>query len=144
VAMCLFATGALCASTVVNAGGPAALTDSQLDGVTAGQGGPFAEVTAGATASGLTTLGSTGTVAVTGVADSPFNGSNAYASGVAVGMGSNGLTPGTSSTNVTTFSEAPGNFVVNLSYNTTVYGVGGMTVQVGVSSSVGDLVPGLP
>jgi hypothetical protein len=137
------ATAFLCASTVAHAGGPVGLTDGQLDGVTAGQGGPFAGVTAGATASGLFATGNTLTTAATGVGDSPFNGSDAYATGVAFGVGMNGVAPGTSSASVTTYSEAPGNFVVNYSNTTTIYGIGS-TLQVGVSTSTGDLVPGLP
>lgn len=139
----LAAAGALlCASTVAHAGGPVTLTDGQLDRITAGQGGPFAGVQAGAAATGLFTIGGTQTIATTGVADSPFDGSNAYATGVAFGTGMNGLSPGQSSANVSTSTEAPGNFVTNIGYNRTVYGIG-TTVQVGVSVSVGDLVPGL-
>ncbi|MGH7116616.1 MAG: hypothetical protein ACREE9_19225 [Stellaceae bacterium] len=139
------AAGALMfASPIAYAGGPVSLTDGQLDQVTAGQGGPFAEVAAGATAAGLFTTGNTQTIATTGVADSPFDGSNAMASGVAFGVGSNGVSPGSSDANVSTFTEAPGNFVVNYASNRTIYGAGGATLQVGISVSVGDLVPGLP
>jgi hypothetical protein len=140
----LVAAGALmCAATVAQAGGPIALTDGQLDRVTAGQGGPAAEVGAAATASGLFTVGNTETIATTGVGNSPFNGSDAYASGVAVGQGLNGVTPGASSADVTTATEAPGNFVATVAFNQTIYGIG-TTLQVGFSSSVGDFVPGLP
>jgi len=133
----------LCVSAIAHAAGPVALTDGQLDGVTAAQGGPFAEANAAAFGAGLFTTGNTQTTATTGVADSPFGGSNALATGVAVGIGMNGVTPGTSGAAVTTSTEAQGNFVVNLSYNQTIYGIG-TTIQVGVSSSVGDLVPGMP
>ena len=63
------ASAFLCESAVAHAGGPVALTDRQLDSVTAAQGGPLAQVAAAAAASGLVTLGSTSTVAVTGVAE---------------------------------------------------------------------------
>lgn len=139
----VMASAFLSAPMVAEAGSPIALTNSQLDRVTAAQGGPFAEANAAATGAGLLASGNTGTIAVTGVGNSPFHGSDAYASGVAVGTGSNGLTQGEASTAVTTFSEAPGNFVVNMGYNTTIFGLG-TTVQVGVSVSTGDLVPGLP
>jgi hypothetical protein len=101
------ASALLCASMVVRAGGPVVLMDGQLDGVTAGQGGPFAEAAAAAAASGLVVNGNTQTHATTEVADSPFGGSNALATGVAFGLGMNGVTPGTSSASVTTFAEAP-------------------------------------
>jgi hypothetical protein len=134
------ATAVLCVATAADAGSPVALTNGQLDSVTGG--GPFAQVSAGASASGLFVTGNTQTIATTGVADSPFDGSNAYATGTAFGMGSNGLTPGTSSANVATFTEAPGNFVYNHSTNVTVYGLGA-TLQFSESTSVGTFVPGL-
>ena len=133
----------LCAAMVADAGGVVALTDRQLDNVTAAQGGPSATAAAGVAASGLTTLGNTDTVAVTGVGDSPFGGSNAAAVGVAFSVGRNGAIPAGSSTAVTTVTEAPGNFVVNIGWNQTIYGPG-ITFQAGASSSVGLLVPGMP
>jgi hypothetical protein len=143
VALSFVAAGGLvCVATAAGAGGKVALTDGQLDSVIAAQGGPFAEVAAGAQATGLVVSGSTSTFAITNNGGSPFDGSSASASGVAVGSGSNGLTPGTSSTNVATFTEAPGNFVVNLNVNRTVSALG-TTIQGGFSSSVGFLIPGL-
>ncbi|MBV9199700.1 MAG: hypothetical protein JO320_22010 [Alphaproteobacteria bacterium] len=142
IAISILATNALMGvSTVTHSRSPVPLTESQLDGITA-EGGPLAEAAGAAAASGLTTLGNTSTVAVTGVGNSPFDGANAQATGVAFGLGMNGVSPGASSTAVTTFAEAPGNFVVNLNYNKTIYGIGA-TLQIGVSASTGVLVPGL-
>ena len=129
--------------TGVVAGGQVTLTERQLDSVTAAQGGPAAESAAAAAASGLTTVGNSSTVAVTGVGNSPFNGSTGQATGVAFGLGANGVIPGTSSATASTFAEAPGNVVVNLNYTQTIYGIGS-TLQVSVSASTGLFVPGLP
>lgn len=137
------ASALLCVSTAADAGGRVALTDRQLDGVTASQGGPFAELTAAATGLGLTTFGGTNTIAITGVSNSPFDGSNAYASGTAYGGGMNGPVPGSGTATATTYTEAPGNVGVTIGYNFTVYGVG-TTAQTTFSSSVGLFVPGVP
>jgi hypothetical protein len=51
--------------------------------------------------------------------------------------------PGQSSAAVSTFTEAPGNVVINIGWNRTFYGLG-VTAQVGVSSSVANLIPGMP
>jgi hypothetical protein len=133
----------LCVSTAADAGGRVALTDRQLDGVTASQGGPFAAATASATGLGLTTFGGTNTIAITGVSDSPFGGSNAYASGTAYGGGMNGPVAGSGTADATSFTEAPGNVGVTIGYNFTVYGVG-TTAQTAFSSSVGIFMPGVP
>jgi len=138
------ASALLCASTVADAGGAVALTNGQLDRVTAGQGGPAGLVSAGAAASGLFAMGNTSTSAVIGVGDSPFDGSTAVVTATAFGLGSNGVSPGQSATEVNTFTEAPGNFVVNFGWNKTITGAGGATLQVGVSGSVANLVPGMP
>jgi len=71
------------ASMGVDAGGPVALTERQLDNVTAGQGAPpvFAGSAAAASGLGLITFGGTETAAVTGIGslgnDGPFGGSTA-------------------------------------------------------------------
>ena len=144
-ALSAVATSALlCVSTAADAGGRVAvLTDRQLDGVTASQGGPFAGSVAAATGNGLTTFGQTNTIAITGVSDSPFDGSNAYASGTAVGGGMNGPFPGSGTATATSFTEAPGNVGVTIGYDYTVYGIG-TTIQTTFSSSVGVFVPGVP
>jgi hypothetical protein len=135
------------ASMGVDAGGPVALTERQLDNVTAGQGGPFAQSAAAATGLGLTTFGGTETTALTGIGspgnDGPFGGSNAQASAVAFGGGLNGVLPGSGTANAVTATEAPGNVVVNIGWNYTVYGIG-TVVQGSVSSSTGLFVPGVP
>jgi hypothetical protein len=135
------------ASMGVDAGGPVALTERQLDNVTAVQGGPFAQSAAAATGLGLTTFGGTETTALTGIGspgnDGPFGGSNAQASAVAFGGGLNGVLPGSGTANAGTATEAPGNVVVNIGWNYTVYGIG-TVVQGSVSSSTGLFVPGVP
>jgi hypothetical protein len=137
----------LCASTVAHAGGPVALSDGQLDGVTAAQGGPFAGAAAAATGLGLTTFGGTQTTAITGIGspgnDSPFGGSNATAVASAYGGGMNGPTAGSGTANAATYTEAPGNVGVTIGWSYTVYGIG-TTLQTSVSSSTGLFVPGVP
>lgn len=131
----------------VDAGGPVALTERQLDNVTAGQGGPFAGSAAAATGLGLTVFGGTQTTAVTGIGspgnDGPFGGSNAQAVAYAYGGGMNSVLPGSGTANAVTLTSAPGNLTVNVGWNYTVYGIG-TVVQGSVSSSTGLLVPGLP
>jgi hypothetical protein len=135
------------ASMDVDAGNPVALTEYQLDGVTAGQGGPFAGSAAAATGLGLTTFGGTQTTAVIGVGspgnDGPFGGSTAQASAYAYGGGLNGVLPGSGTANAVTATEAPGNLTVHIGWNYTVYGIG-TTIQGSVSSSTGLFVPGMP
>jgi hypothetical protein len=143
------ASALLCASTVADAGGPVALTNSQLDSVTAAQGvaGPFAGAAAAATGLGLTTFGGTQTTAVTGIGspgnDGPFGGSNATAVASAYGGGMNGPTAGSGTADAATLTEAPGNVGVTIGWNYTVYGIG-TTLQTSVSSSTGLFVPGVP
>jgi hypothetical protein len=141
------ATAFLCASTVAHAGGAVALTDGQLDGVTAAQGGPFAGSAAAATGLGLTTFGGTQTTAITEVGspgnDSPFGGSNGLAVASAYGGGMNGPIAGSGTANAATYTEAPGNVGVSIGWNYTVYGIG-TTLQTSVSSSTGLFVPGVP
>jgi len=136
------------ASMGVDAGGPIALTERQLDNVTAGQGTPpvFAQSAAAATGLGLRTFGGTQTTAVTGVGspgnDGPFGGSNAQAIAYAYGGGLNGVLPGSGTASAVTATEAPGNLTVHIGWNYTVYGIG-TAVQGSVSSSTGLFVPGL-
>jgi len=135
------------ASVGVDAGSPVALTERQLDNVTAGQGGPFAGSAAAATGLGLTVFGGTDTKAVTGIGspgnDGPFGGSNAQASASAFGGGMNGVLPGAGTASAATVTQAPGNVVVNIGWNYTVYGIG-TVFQGSVSSSTGLFVPGVP
>jgi hypothetical protein len=137
----------LFAAMDVNAGSPLALTERQLDNVTAGQGGPFAGSAAAATGIGLTTFGGTQTTALIGIGspgnDGPFGGSNAQAIAYAYGGGLNGVFPGSGTANAVTATEAPGNLTVNIGWNYTVYGIG-TAVQGSISSSTGLFVPGLP
>lgn len=148
MALSLIVAGTLsCVSMVARAGGPVALTDNQLDRVTAGQGGPSAASAAAATGLGLRVFGGTDTTALTGIGspgnDGPFGGSNAQATASAFGGGMNGVLPGSGTANAVTATSAPGNLTVNIGWNYTVYGIG-TVVQGSVSSSTGLFVPGLP
>jgi hypothetical protein len=75
--------------------------------------------------------------------DGPFGGSTAQAVAYAYGGGLNGVLPGSGAANATAATEAPGNLVVNIGMNYTVYGIG-TVVQGSISSSTGLFVPGLP
>jgi hypothetical protein len=132
----------------VHAGSPVALTERQLDRVTAGDTPPvFATSAAAAAGLGLTVFGGTTTNALTGVGspgnDGPFGGSNAQATAYAYGGGLNGVSPGAGAANATTATEAPGNLTVHIGWNYTVYGIG-TVVQGSISSSTGLFVPGMP
>jgi hypothetical protein len=134
------------ASMGVNAGGPVALTERQLDRVTAGDTPPvFANSAAAAAGLGFVTFGGTQTTALTEVGspgnDGPFGGSNAQAAAYAFGGGLNGVSPGAGAASATTTTQAPGNLVVNIGWNYTVYGIG-TVVQGSVSSSTGLFVVG--
>jgi hypothetical protein len=125
-----------------------ALTDNQLDRVTAGDTPPvFATAAAAGAGLGLRAFGGTMTSALTGVGspgnDGPFGGSNAQAIAYGFGGGLNGVLPGAGAASATTATEAPGNLVVNIGLNYTVYGIG-TVVQGSISSSTGLFVPGLP
>jgi hypothetical protein len=140
--------GLLFAAGGADAGGPVSLNESQLDNVTAGQGGvPFAAAGAAASALGLTVFGGTQTAAVIGIGspgnDGPFGGSSAQASALAYGGGMNGVSPGSGSAQAATVAQTPGNFVANIGWNYTVYGIG-TVLQGSVSSSTGLFVPGMP
>jgi hypothetical protein len=132
---------------VAYAGSPLALTDNQLDRITAGDTPPvFATAAATAAGLGLTTFGGTQTTALIGVGspgnDGPFGGSNAQAVASAYGGGMNGVSPGTGAASATTTTEAPGNVTAHIGWNYTVYGIG-TVVQGSVSSSTGLFVPGV-
>jgi hypothetical protein len=141
------AVALLFAAMGADAGSPVALTERQLDNVTAGQGGPFAGSAAAATGLGLTVFGGTQTTALTGIGspgnDGPFGGSNAQATAYAYGGGLNGVLPGSGTANAVAVTEAPGNLTVHIGWNYTVYGIG-TAVQGSISSSTGLFVPGLP
>jgi hypothetical protein len=147
--MSLVAAGAVSfAAMGVDAGGPVALTDSQLDRVNAGDTPPvFAGSAAAAAGLGLRVFGGTQTTAVTVIGspgnDGPFGGSTAQAGAYAFGGGLNGVSPGSGAANATTATEAPGNLTVHIGMNYTVYGIG-TVAQGSISSSTGLFVPGLP
>lgn len=126
-------------SCVARAGGPIALTEGQLDLVTAGG----ASVLSSADALGqgvFATATTTGNTFVTqGASQVPGNPglgtSMGVAVGTAVGVGTNlgvaGAAPASSGTAVTTAGSADGNYVLKSTNNYTVQGAGGLTFQAG-------------
>jgi hypothetical protein len=135
----LAAAGLLLSPLSARAGGAIALTDGQLDRVTAGG----ATVISSSDAQGLgvfATATTTGNTFVTqGASQIPGNPglgtSMGIAVGTAVGVGTNlgvqGAAPASSGTAVTTAGVADGNFVVNSTNNYTLQGAGGVTFQLG-------------
>jgi hypothetical protein len=125
------------------AAGPTALSDSQLDGVTAG-----ATVVASVDAAALGALSLADTTSTTFATrafsgDQPGLGVTAGAAdGVAVAMGSNegrtGAGPSGATTNVQTAGVAGGNRVINNTVNYTVQGAGGVQAQIGWTFVYGD------
>jgi hypothetical protein len=137
----------LCTAGTVNAGGPVALGDGQLDRVTAGGALVFSTVDAQAT--GLITQASAGANSAfgsnSGVQDG-FGSEAGVASGTAVSLGSNGQAkggpPATSSTAVTTGGVPEGNFTMTITANRTSSALG-LTIQGGFTFVYGVFIPGL-
>ena len=129
----------LCGTVSALAGGRLALTDRELDGVTAG--GGIVLSTTDAQAVGVVGLTSTTSNSVVGQGPSPYPGqpqlgvTAGAADGTALAVGTNlgrtGQPPSSSSTNVATAGVADGNLVINSTINHTVYGAGGVTFQAG-------------
>lgn len=138
----LAAGGALlCASAGARAGKPVALTDGQLDHVTAGSAIVFS--TAAAEATGKITAASTGSNSAFGSTqgvEDGFGSEGGISTGSAVAFGMNGNP--SSSTNVTTGGAVQGNFTLVISGGGKVI-AGGLTVQAGFTSVYGVFVPGL-
>ncbi len=119
---------------------PTALTDGQLDFVTAGNAASVASSTNAAAAGALALTGTT-SGSIVALEASPYPGNpdlgpvGAATDGTAVAVGTNvGLTgepPTNASTNVTTAGVANGNQVINSTVNQTVQGAGGVTFQAG-------------
>jgi hypothetical protein len=126
-------------SPVARAGGPLALSDSQLDGVTAGEAIVVSSVNA--QANGVLALTQTGSNSIVAGGLAPFKGQPGLtddagaADGSATAVGTNlavqGDPPASSGTSVTTGGSAVGNLVVNSTYNQTFHGAGGVTFQAG-------------
>jgi long-subunit fatty acid transport protein len=121
------------------AGNPAALTDRQLDRVTAGGGTVLGS--ADAQASGALSLAGTNTQSLLVSGPSPYPGQPEYggtavlAQGNATTIANNAfvpnLPPASSSTNVTTAGVADGNLVLKWEKNFIIQGGGGVTAQYG-------------
>ena len=130
----------LCGSAGVLAHGPAALTDGQLDTVTAGSAITIG-VSADANALGPLSLTQTtsDTFAVQGA--SPYPGqpelgpTGGVAEGTAVAQGNSlgSKLPTSTSTNVTTAGAVAGNQTFNFTRNFTIYGGGGVQIQYGLT-----------
>ena len=137
--MLVFAAG------LAQAGGPMALTDSQLDGVTAGS--AFVAATATGQSTGLYTQGGTQTFAAVTGSNNPFGGEAGLASGSAFTSGSNLISPGTATTSVVTNGGASGNLVYVVTVNDQTLEGGpvqgsGWSFSSGYTYVVGGLVPG--
>lgn len=130
---------ALAVSSVAQAGQPLALSDAQLDRVTAGEATVMSSTNA--QANGVFALTQTGSNSIVAGGVAPYAGQpgltdDAGASdGTATAVGTNlavqGAPPASSGTSVTTGGSAAGNLVVNATYNNTVHGAGGVTFQSG-------------
>ena len=146
----LFAASALLhAPNIAQAGGAIALSDGQLERVTAGSAIVFS--TADAAATGLKAYGNTLSSSIVGSnasVEDGFGSESGNTSGVAVAWGLNplgdraGAPPPSSSTDVTTGGAAQGNFTMNISAGGTSSALG-QTIQVGIRSVYGVFVPGL-
>jgi len=140
VSFCVVATG-LCLSITASAWADnlVALTDQQLDRVTAG-GAAVAAIT-DAQAAGVLTLTSTTANSLVVPGPSPYPGqpglapTGGAADGTALAVGTNlglgGEPPASSNTAVATGGVANGNQVVNSTFNQTVNGAGGVRFQAG-------------
>ncbi|MGA8758936.1 MAG: hypothetical protein WB611_22015 [Stellaceae bacterium] len=137
----------LFAVAAANAGGKVALSDNQLDSVTAGSAIVYSNAAAQAT--GLITIATTGSGSAlgsnTGVEDG-FGSNGGVSIGTAVSYGTDGAAqgypPATSTTSVTTGGSAQGNFVLDMSGGGQVT-AGPLTIQAGFTSVYGVYVPGL-
>jgi hypothetical protein len=140
-------TALLCVSANADAGGPVALTDGQLDRVTAS--GALVFSTADAQAAGLIVQASSGANSAfgsnQGVQDG-FGSESGLATGTAVSLATNGAAKGgpaaTSSTSVTTGGFPEGNYTMTITANRTSSALG-LTIQGGFTFVYGVFIPGL-
>jgi hypothetical protein len=119
---------------------PTALSDKQLDGVTAG-GAVIVLSSADAAAIGALALAATVGSTFAGQQASPYPGqpelgpASGVAEGTALAVGTNlgmsGQPPASTATGVTTAGSANGNLVINSTINRTFTGAGGVTFQAG-------------
>ena len=141
------AAGALAAgTTAAQAGGAIALTDGQLDHVTAGEATVSSSVDAQAIGA-LTLTGTSSTSIVAGGAPYPgqpgLTDTAGAADGTAVALGTNrgrSGPPTASSPAVTTGGSAAGNQVTTSNFNYSVQGAGGVTFQTGWTFVAGSWV----
>lgn len=121
------------------AGSPVALSDAQLDHITAG--GANVSSSADAQAAGVLSLTGTYVNSIVAGGQSPYPQQPAFSTsagasdGTAVSVGSNlsqqNAPPASSGTSVTTGGSAQGNQVINHTFNYTAHGVGRVTFQTG-------------
>lgn len=129
----------LCSAIFALADGPVLLTNGQLDRITAGAAVVTSSTNAQATGD-FALVNTTSNSLVTGGV-SPFKGqpgltdTTGAADGTAVAVGTNlglkGGVPPSSSASVTTAGGAQGNLVIQSTFNRTIQGAGGVTLQIG-------------
>jgi hypothetical protein len=129
----------LSTSPAARAGGGRALSDAQLDRVTAAEAVVISSANGAANGVLAMTQTATNSIAVGGLA--PFKGQPGLTDdvgatdGTATAVGTNlavqGDPPASSTTSVTTGGSAVGNQVVNSTYNQTFHDAGGVTFQAG-------------
>ena len=148
------ASAMLFITEAADAAGPVALTDAQLESVTAG--GAIVFANANSQATGLIVQSTTGTSTVYGSNQGIQNGfgsEGGVAVGTAVAFTAGQATPAgcsaapttcpsSSSTNVTTGGTAEGNFTQSFTGGGTATAAG-LTIQVGYTSVYGVFIPGL-
>jgi hypothetical protein len=138
----LLTSAALGVSPMVYAGGPAALSDSELDRVTAGDVNVFGNATSQATGTFvIANSGSNSIVGSTNGVEDGFGSSGGIGTGTAVAH-TNGANGGTSNTTVNTGGNAAGNFTLSIAGGGTATAAG-TTIQSGFTASYGVFIPGL-
>jgi hypothetical protein len=129
----------LCGAGSALAGSPMALSNDQLDRVTAGAATVASSVNAQALGALALTTTTSNSIVAGGIAPYPgqpgLTDDTGAADGTAVAVGTNvglqGEPPPSSSTSVTTSGSANGNLVITSTINRTIQGAGGVTLQAG-------------
>jgi hypothetical protein len=133
------ATLVVSALPAARAGGPVALSDGQLDRLTAGE--AVVVSSTNGQANGVLAVTQTTSTSIVAGGLAPYAGQPGLtndagaADGTATAVGTNlaaqGDPPASSGTSVTTGGSAAGNLVVTSTYNQTFHGAGGATFQAG-------------
>jgi hypothetical protein len=135
----------LCLAAVADAGEPTALTDAQLDRLSAR--GVIVVGNAASQATGLITMATTQSNSIYGSnrgADGGSGSEGGIAAGTAVAFTSGqtqGALPASSSTDVSTGGTAEGNFTVTITGGGKAT-AGGLTIQMGFTATYGASIPG--